>query len=127
MRIAPIPAGKAVIYLYKNGFGRGWTSIAVNEKVETAVNNGGYYPSVVAPGDYSLEVGTGFDWTPMGTPVKTIHAEDGKDYVIEFLRFSGSFKEVALEQGFKDLKKTKKLLPFRLYDFGVDSSREVTD
>ncbi len=126
-RISPIPEGKAVIYLYKDGYGRQPSAISVNEKIVVVIKNKGYYPLVVEPGEYAFETGSGFGWAPMGHPVNKIRVEAGKEYFLEYLtRFSGSFKEVDEKQGLNDLKKLKLLLPFKMYDFTEDSYREVT-
>jgi hypothetical protein len=126
-RISPIPEGKAVIYLYKDGYGRQPSAISVNEKILVVIKNKGYYPMVVEPGEYAFETGSGFGWAPMGHPVKKLHVEAGKEYFLEYLtRFSGSFKEVGEKQGLNDLQKLKLLLPFKMYDFTEDSYREVT-
>jgi len=81
-RISPVPEGKAVIYMYKVGYGRSSSFISVNEKIETVIKKPGYYPMVVSPGTYKFELGSGFGWIPLGHPVFTIDKLNTLQYLI---------------------------------------------
>jgi hypothetical protein len=122
-RISPVPEGKAVIYLYKVGWGRDVFPISVNGVIVTAMKKPGYYSMVVAPGKYDIFVSmAGF----FNTPTTTLNAEAGREYFLELLtRFNGSFKEVPENNALKDLKGTRLLLPVKVYEKAYQTEAEL--
>lgn len=76
-----IPEGSSVVYLYRPSSFAGWAAkfnISINNGDKIKLTNGGYYPYICGPGEYTIT------WTiGKKTPTVNISVEEGKEYYVK--------------------------------------------
>jgi hypothetical protein len=87
-RVAPIPAGKSVVYVYRSRsiFGRAAIgTLDVNDKPTAAMRSGGYYPCICDPGEVKLSV------TTEATNTATLSVKAGEEHFVKTTVSMGVF------------------------------------